>query len=60
MSVPVRPVGFTYEVSDEQLERFGRATIAQRLEWLEHMRQWTWANATPDVREAWAARRRGA
>ena len=53
------PRGFTYEVSDEQLARFARATIEQRLEWLEHMRQWTWDNASPEVRAAWAARRRG-
>ena len=53
------PRGFTYVVSDEQLARFAQATIAQRLEWLEGMQQRTWDNASPEVRAAWAARRRG-
>ena len=51
--------GFTYVVSDAQLAQFATATIAQRIEWLEHMQQWSWNNASPEVRAAWAERRRG-
>ncbi|MBP9085497.1 MAG: hypothetical protein KBG15_05225 [Kofleriaceae bacterium] len=51
--------GYSYYVSDEQLAQFGKATIAQRIEWLESMQQWTWDNASPEVRASWARLRRG-
>lgn len=51
--------GYSYYVSDEQLAQFGKATIEQRIEWLESMQQWTWDNASAEVRASWATLRRG-
>lgn len=51
--------GYSYHVSDEQLAQFAKATIEQRIEWLESMQQWTWDNASPEVRASWAKLRRG-
>lgn len=51
--------GYSYYVSDEQLAQFAKATIEQRIEWLESMQQWTWDNASPEVRASWAKLRRG-
>lgn len=53
------PNGYSYYVSDEQLAQFAKATIEQRIEWLESMQQWTWDNASPEVRASWAKLRRG-
>lgn len=50
-----RGEGFTYEVSDEMLERFSRGTVLQRLQWLEEMRCFSWATASEESR---AERRR--
>lgn len=49
--------GFTYEVSAEQMARFATATIEQRLQWLEDMKQWSWDNASAEARASWAALR---
>ncbi len=46
--------GFTYYVSDEQLARFAKASIDQRLDWLEDMREATYALASPETRLSWA------
>ncbi len=51
--------GFRYLVEDAQLLRFQRATVAQRLTWLEEMRVFTWQAATPETRERWQRLRRG-
>ena len=51
--------GFSYYVSDEQLARFAQSTIEQRLEWLESMKQWSWDNASDEVRARWRELRRG-
>jgi hypothetical protein len=51
--------GFTYEVSDEQLRAFAARPPAERLRWLEEMREATWKLATPAVRASWARLRRG-
>ncbi len=51
--------GFSYYVSDEQLARFAQSTIEQRLEWLESMQQWSWDNASDEVRARWRELRRG-
>jgi hypothetical protein len=44
---------FTYVVSDEMLARFATSTIAQRLQWLEEMRTFSWQMASPQIRERW-------
>lgn len=51
--------GFRYLVTDDQLARFQRATVSQRLAWLEEMRQFTWSAASPTTRERWQRLRRG-
>jgi hypothetical protein len=51
--------GFRYLVNDDQLARFGSASVAQRLTWLEEMREFTWSAATPETRERWLRLRRG-
>jgi hypothetical protein len=51
--------GFSYRVTDDQLERFQSASVAQRLTWLEEMRVFTWSAATPATRERWQRLRRG-
>lgn len=53
------PSGYSYYVSDEQLVAFGKATIEQRIAWLESMQQWTWDNASDEVRASWRELRRG-
>jgi hypothetical protein len=51
--------GFRYLVDDDQLARFGSASVSQRLTWLEEMREFTWSAASPDTRERWQRLRRG-
>ena len=48
-----RAEGFTYEVSDEMLDRFARSTVLQRLEWLEEMRCFSWTTASEESRAEW-------
>ncbi len=43
----------TYEVSDEMLQRFARSTLAQRIQWLDEMRTFSWAMASPETRQRW-------
>jgi hypothetical protein len=45
--------GFTYVVTDEMLRRFATSTVSQRLEWLDEMRTFSWAMATPETRARW-------
>lgn len=45
--------GFSYEVSDEMLARFATSTLAQRIQWLDEMRTFSWAMASPETRERW-------
>ena len=45
--------GFTYEVSDEMLARFARSTLAQRIQWLDEMRTFSWEIASPEIRARW-------
>lgn len=45
--------GFTYEVSDEMLARFAASTLAQRIQWLDEMRTFSWEMASPETRERW-------
>ena len=44
---------FTYEVSDEMLARFATSTLAQRIQWLDEMRTFSWQMASPETRERW-------
>lgn len=48
-----RGEGFTYEVSDEMLDRFSRSTVLQRLQWLEEMRCFSWTTASEESRAEW-------
>lgn len=45
--------GFTYEVSDEMLQRFAGSTLSQRIQWLDEMRVFSWTMASPETRERW-------
>jgi len=45
--------GFTYEISDEMLARFAESSLAQRIQWLDEMRTFSWAMASPETRERW-------
>ena len=51
--------GYFYTVSDEQLERFSRLTLAQRLKWLEEARLFTLLTSTPQARLRQERLRRG-
>lgn len=53
------PGGYYYYVSDEQLERFGKLTILERLEWLDEARLSTLLAETPETRERREKLRRG-
>lgn len=46
-------IEFTYEVSDEMLARFAASTLAQRIQWLDEMRTFSWEMASPETRERW-------
>ncbi len=41
--------GFYYDVSDEQLEAFGRLTLIERLCWVEEARLFTLMARTPET-----------
>lgn len=45
--------GFHYHVSVEQLRVFRSRTPAERLRWLEEMRELTWRLAPPKTKERW-------
>ena len=51
--------GFSYWVSDEQLEAFGKLSLIDRLRWVEAARQFTLAGQTPRTRERMERLRRG-
>ncbi len=51
--------GFSYWVSDEQLEAFGKLSLLDRLRWVEAARQFTLAAQTPETRERMERLRRG-
>jgi hypothetical protein len=44
---------YFYEISDEMLARFASSTVAQRLDWLDEMRTFSWEMATVATRERW-------
>ena len=46
-----RAAGYTYYVSDEQLDRFAKLTVYQRLQWLDDARILTLMVETPETRE---------
>ncbi len=51
--------GFSYWVSDEQLEAFGKLSLLDRLRWVEAAREFTLAAQTPETRERMERLRRG-
>ncbi len=51
--------GFSYWVSDEQLEAFGKLSLLDRLRWVDAARQFTLAAQTPETRERMERLRRG-
>lgn len=51
--------GFSYWVSDEQLEAFQKLSMIDRLRWVESARQFTLAGQTPETRERMERLRRG-
>lgn len=51
--------GFSYWVSDEQLEAYQQLSLIDRLRWVEAARQFTLAGQTPETRERMERLRRG-
>lgn len=51
--------GYSYWVSDEQLEAFGKLSLLDRLRWVEAAREFTLAAQTPETRERMERLRRG-
>lgn len=51
--------GYSYWVSDEQLEAFSKLTYEQRFNWVEETRAFLVAAATPEVVERILRLRRG-
>lgn len=51
--------GFSYWVSDEQLEAYGKLSLLDRLRWVEAARQFTLAAQTPETRARMERLRRG-
>lgn len=51
--------GFYYSVSDEQLRVFASLSPEQRLAWLEEMREFTMAVASPEAKAWWRRFREG-
>lgn len=51
--------GFHYSVSDEQLRVFSSLTPDQRLNWLEEMREFSFAVAPPEAQMWWRTFREG-
>ncbi|MDB4956268.1 MAG: hypothetical protein JWO36_3837 [Myxococcales bacterium] len=50
--------GYSYWVSDEQLQTFSSLSPARRLQWLEEIRELMHELAPSSVRESWARLRR--
>ena len=59
MTQDKEPGGFGYDVSDEQLEAFGKLTLLQRLQWIEEARLFTLMACTPETTERQERLRRG-
>jgi len=51
--------GFSYWVSDEQLEAFQKLSLLERLQWVESARQFTLSAQTPETRQRMTRLRRG-
>ncbi len=51
--------GFTYYVTDEQIDAYRSVPIERRLQWIEETARATYDLASPEVRERWARLRRG-
>jgi hypothetical protein len=51
--------GFSYWVSDAQIEAYSSLPIDRRVRWVEEQARATYALASPEVRARWAALRRG-
>lgn len=51
--------GFSYWVSDEQLQAFQKLSMIDRLRWVEAARQFTLAGQIPETRERMERLRRG-
>lgn len=51
--------GFSYWVSDEQLQAFQKLSFLERLQWVESARQFTLSAQTPETRERMTRLRRG-
>lgn len=51
--------GFSYWVSDEQLQAYAKLSLIDRLRWVEAARQFTLAGQTPETRERMNRLRRG-
>ncbi len=54
-----KPGGFSYTVSDEQLQAFARLTDLERLQWVEDARLFTLLGRTPHTAELQERLRRG-
>lgn len=52
--------GFHYDVSEEQIRAFSACSPAERLRWLEEMREVTWKLASPETKRSWGRLRRSA
>lgn len=48
------PRGFTYEVSDEQIDAYRALPIERRIRWIEETARATYALASPEVRARWS------
>lgn len=59
MTQDKEPGGFGYDVSDEQLEAFGKLTLLQRLQWVEEAGLFTLMVRTPETAERQERLRRG-
>jgi hypothetical protein len=58
-SESIRPGGFEYFISDEQLRAFAALTPLQRLQWLDAARRFTLLAETPETAARHARLRRG-
>lgn len=46
--------GVFYDVDPELMRRFAKATVAERLQWLDETREFLIAASTPEVQAQWA------
>lgn len=53
------PGGYSYYVSDEQLEAFARLSLYERLKWVDGIRLFTLLARTPETAERQERLRRG-